>query len=360
MQAGLRMDSELAAIIAEFESVRIGPKIVTLLEQIVRTVCINSRYPARYYSETGHDVWDVSGRQAVLNGWLVDRLLGAHDLERLIRKLSENPEAQQRDLSAQLFTSLRQYMATLRGSREASNLWTRLKELVQDSNVITAEASGKTLICTHQSAPAGISALDDWGLTRLCNQLTNDELNLRQIVTGGRATSPIENDELLKLIEHILKGAGGAVRLSDLHRAVAMRIDIPIGPGRALDASDEILPSYSDTEAEALDSLDNERIRSACTSALQRIEPTDARATLAYSRDPNFASVARKTGSKENTVRNRCRRAVEILSEELRIWGLIAEIYTDDCQTFGPEATNVMAVGLEALVVELEKEYGTE
>ena len=354
----MTQDPYLAAVIDEFERERIGVLLIEILDMVVIAVCATNAYPPAYYSETGS--WNQSGFDGVRNGWIVERLWKPSGLEHMLRKISAREDATLDDLRPQLRVSLKSYMGTLRGEREGRNLWLRVRVIVTESEAITTAGSGGEMLCAIDGDTGKVSKLDERALEAITNRLDDETLNLRRILKGSKATSPINDADLEHLIEYVLQNSNGAVRLRSLNTAIRRRLSVPEVASKTVDDYDEILDGPADTESEALHALEADAISLVVESTFARVKPAEAVAVVALRREGNFAAAGASIGENETTTRNRCKRTALKLVEDLESAGLIGKCSAKDRQTAEFDTTTLINKAFEALIEKLEKEYGLE
>ena len=343
---------DFEALLEEFNKMAIGPLNKSLLDEVVKSVAKNRVFPATLLTELGIQSWDENGRDTLLNAWVADRLLGQNSLLRLYQRSAEDTTSSRAHLKANLTISLKQYMSDMRGIREERNLWRRLGAIATSTDEISHTGSGSSMCLSLNTSIEKRPGLDAWDLRAIANRFTDEELELKQIHSGNRATSPINDVPLKRLLIGLLNAAEGQVDLADAHKAICLRLSLPI---EGFDASQELAllaASGSDTAKEALKLIEGKLVIEAAADALDSLQTEEVDALRSYFIDPSFASVGRQLKISENTARNRCRRGINHLVDSLADYDLLPTV-DDGCQKHQPDAT-ILNMGLEALRTKIE------
>ena len=286
----------------EYQREGVGVLLAELLAKIVWSTA--RRYPPSEYSP--YEAWDESACEDVMNDWITERLWGRGDLQAMLSSATTLPQ-----FRAALTTSLRQFLTNKRRRSIASNLYKRVKAILNRdsrfSSVVPAGAGAEQRWFFIDHGPnASPLSLDD--LVQVACELSNDDIEVVRYGPFSQKLSPILRDpELRRFLEHLLKRAEGSLTVSTIMDVMRSRFSLPIEENTKLDES---IPSSRPGPA------DEATVTISARSVVSRLDLDESQVVAAYfTSHGSFSKAAESCGCASNRAREIVYRAFEMICE---------------------------------------------
>jgi hypothetical protein len=232
---------------AEYQRAGIGPLLHALLDRIVWSTV--REYPAAEYSSSPN--WDRAACEDALHDWIVQRLWGRGDLQVMLMSAASIGQ-----FRAALTTSLRQHLGNKRRRSIASNLYRRVRSMMQKDHSTFRHTSPSslgaqqhwTLVGRDVDVPSTVSVGD---LAGFACTLSDDQLDVVRYGPFSQKLSPILRDpKLREFIVAILTRAAGSLSLASIVDVMRIRFSLPTEEHVELDETfEDSRPDPSETAA---------------------------------------------------------------------------------------------------------------
>lgn len=289
---------------SEYQRAGIGPLLHALLDRIVWSTV--REYPAAEYSTSRS--WDRAGCEDALHDWIVQRLWGRGDLHVMLMSAVSVGQ-----LRAALTTSLRQHLGNKRRKSIASNLYRRMRSMMQkDGSTFRhtgPDAMGAqqhwTLVARDAEVPSTLSVSD---LAGFACSLSDDQLGVVRYGPFSQKLSPILRDpKLREFLVAILTHADGSLSLATIIEVMRIRFSLP---------TEEHVELNEDLEDSRPDPSETAAVNAAARSVVARLDCGAAAILAAYfEADGKCEVAARKCEVPLPTARESISRAFRIICE---------------------------------------------
>lgn len=306
------MNASLEVLRAEHEREYIGLNLAALLARVAAATC--HTYPPTY-SDAG--TWNAEAVEDALQEWTSVRLIGRGDLTALLSGASSVAS-----LRSGLTRSLGQFLTNRRQRTSATNLYSRVVELLKSSDDFEpVGAAGKPheQLWTLASAPLEIaSSVGLRTLLQAAAELSDDDLSVIRYGPYSLKSSPIlRKPALHTFLLHLLERANGALTAGDIIEVMRRRFGLVDVEMTSLDDSADELSLMSD----------DGYVAAVADSVAARLGQKLAQAVCAMAEYGSFAEAAQHLGESEDRLEQDVLRVLEMIAQDAATEAQAAAIY---------------------------------